>query len=68
MSRTPRIVTTLFGVFLFAMAIAILWVADRPLTAGPILAAIVLALLGVEAVVSALRKRRSLVSRIGPLP
>ena len=63
--RSARIADALFGAFLCAMGVAILWFADRPLSAGPILAAIALALLGVDALSGALRNRPSLVSRIG---
>ena len=61
-----RWVTGLFGIFLLAMAAAIIVVSDR--SAGPVVAAVVLAGLGLDALASAIRNRRSLLSRIGPLP
>jgi uncharacterized membrane protein YqjE len=67
-STGHRMATTLFGIFLVAMAILTLLVADRSTRLGSIAVAAVLAVLGVDAVVSAARNTRSLVSRIGPLP
>lgn len=67
-SRGHRTVTTLFGFFLIVMAIATLLVADASTRLGSIVVAAVLAVLGVDAVISAARDTRSLVSRIGPLP
>lgn len=63
-----RWVTGLFGIFLSGVAIAILLVADRPLGFGVIAAAVGVGVLGVDALVCAFRNRRSLVSRVGPLP
>lgn len=48
------------------LAVAIVVVSDR--TVGPLLAAAVFSVLGIDAIVSALRNKPSLLSRIGPLP
>jgi uncharacterized membrane protein YczE len=67
-SKTARIVTAVFGVFLIVLAIGILLAVEEPIGVGALLAALVVGLLGVDACVSAARNRRSLVERIGPLP
>lgn len=61
-----RLITAAFGAFFTICAIALFLLSDR--TIVPLLAAAVIGLLGVEAIVSAYRCRRSLLSRIGPLP
>jgi hypothetical protein len=61
-----RWVSGVFGVFLVAMAAAIGVYSDR--STGPVVAALLLAGLGLDALVSAIRNRRSLLSRLGPLP
>jgi hypothetical protein len=48
------------------LAVAIVVVSDR--TVGPLLAAAVVSVLGIDAFVSAFRNKPSLLSRIGPLP
>lgn len=58
--------TAAFGLLFAAIAFAIVVLTDRSL--GPMLAAACIGLLGVEAIISALRSRPSLLSRIGPLP
>lgn len=60
------LVTAGFGLLLVAAAIAIAFVSDAGWPAY--LAAAVIGGLGAEAVYSAVRRRRSLVSRIGPMP
>lgn len=65
-SKTFRFVHAAFGLLFAAIAVAIVIVSDRSL--GPILAAIVIGILGVDAVASAIRNKQSLLSRIGPLP
>ncbi len=65
-STTHRFVGAAFGVFFIAVAIALFVLSDR--TIGPLLAAVALGLLGIDAMVSACRNTRSLLSRIGPLP
>ena len=67
-SKTARVVTVVFGVFLVVIAAVILAFADRPLSIGALVASLVVGLLGVDACVSAARSKRSLVERIGPLP
>jgi len=67
-SRTPRVVTALFGVFLIVLAGAILLFVDRSMLFGGVVAALVLGLLGVDACVGAARDKPALVQRIGPLP
>jgi hypothetical protein len=65
-SMTHRLVTAAFGVLFTVIAIIVLIVSD--LTIGPILTAAGLGVLGINAMVSAYRNTRSLLSRIGPLP
>jgi len=65
-SRTNRVVTAAFGLLFTVVSIAIVVVSDR--TVGPMLAAAVFGILGVEAIISAWRNKASLLSRIGPLP
>jgi hypothetical protein len=67
-SKTARIVTAVFGVFLIVLAIGILLAVEEPIGVGALLPALVVGLLGVDACVSAARNKRSLVERIGPLP
>jgi hypothetical protein len=63
-----RIVTGCMGALFVALAIAIVVVVDRPMGPGALAAAFVIGLLGVDALINAVRDRRSLLSRIGPLP
>jgi hypothetical protein len=65
-SKTYRLVTAAFGVLFAVIALVMVVVSDRSL--GPLLVAAVVGILGVDAVVSALRNKPSLLSRIGPLP
>ena len=65
-SSNYRIVTAVFGLFFVVLAVAIVVVSDR--TVGPLLAAVVISVLGIDALASALRNKPSLLSRIGPLP
>jgi hypothetical protein len=51
-----------------AIAIVILASSMQDLSVGPVLAAAVIGGLGIEALLSAARNRRCLLSRIGPLP
>jgi len=67
-SKTARVVTAVFGVFLIVVAVVILLSVDRPMSLGALMASLVIGLLGVDACVSAARSKRSLVERIGPLP
>ena len=65
-SSNYKIVTAVFGLFFVVLAVAIVVVSDR--TVGLLLAAAVVSVLGIDAIVSALRNKPSLLSRIGPLP
>ena len=56
------------GALFVALAIAIIVVVDRPIGLGALVAAMVIGLLGIDALISAVRAKRSLLSRIGPLP
>jgi hypothetical protein len=56
------------GLLLTAVAIAIALLGELSTSIGSLLATLVLGGLGVDALVSAVRRRRSLLSRIGPLP
>lgn len=67
-SRGSRIVTACMGALFAALAIAIIVVVDRPIGLGALVAAMVIGLLGIDALLSAVRAKRSLLSRIGPLP
>ncbi|MDQ1242222.1 MAG: hypothetical protein QG550_1473 [Pseudomonadota bacterium] len=67
-SQGSRIVTGCIGALFVVLAIAIIAVADRPTSPGALFAASIIALLGIDALISAVRATRSLLSRIGPLP
>jgi hypothetical protein len=63
-----RIAAAVIGALFVAIALAIVVTSVHDLSAGPLLTAIVIGSLGVEALFSAARNRRCLLSRIGPLP
>jgi hypothetical protein len=63
-----RVAAAVIGALFVAAALAIVMSSLPDLTTGPVLAAIVIGSLGVEALLSAARNRRCLLSRIGPLP
>ena len=63
-----RIAAVVIGAFFVGIALAILASFVRDLSVGPVLAAVVIGGLGIEALLSAARRRRCLLSRIGPLP
>lgn len=65
-STTYRMVTYAFGVLFVALGVAIFVVAD--LSMGTIVAGILLGGLGLDAVVSAILGKKSLLAWIGPLP
>lgn len=67
-SRSYRWVTAMVGLLFIVLAIAILANADGDRKLGATLAAVVVGGLGVDAMVSAVRNRLSLLARIGPLP
>jgi hypothetical protein len=66
-SPSPR-VESAFGIGFILVAIAIVVYADPGTGVGPWQAAGAVGGLGLEAVIAAARGRRSLLSRIGPLP
>lgn len=63
-----RVAAVLIGALFVGIAVAILVAFMQDLSIGPVLAALVIGGLGVEALLSAARNRRCLLSRIGPLP
>ncbi len=65
-SRAYRTVTCLFGVFFVGLAVAIFIAAE--LSVGVWIAGFVIGGIGLDAVISAIRRRKSLLGRIGPLP
>ena len=65
-SKAYRTVACAFGVLFLALALTIVVVSDISL--GTVIAAAVIGGLGLDAIVSALRNRKSLLARIGPLP
>ncbi len=65
-STAHRLVTAAFGTFFTIVAVALFVISER--TIGPMLAAGGLAIVGINAIVSACRNTPSLLSRIGPLP
>jgi hypothetical protein len=67
-TRSERLVGAGFGVLLLVTSAYLLTSAEVSTGIGATLLAVVIGLLGVDALISAVRKRRSLVSRIGPLP
>ncbi|GEM_PF-2913521 len=66
--KSERIVTTIFGIFFVILAGVILVAAWESTPIGAVVVALIVGLLGAEAIVSAMRDRPSLLSRIGPLP
>ncbi len=68
MSMARRRVDAAFGAFFVAIAITILVVSGWPIALGAVVAASIVGFLGLDAIVGAVRGRRSLLSRIGPLP
>jgi len=63
-----RVADACFGVFFVGLAVAVVVYADAPIDKGVMAVAALLALLGVDGVLAAVADRRSLLSRIGPLP
>lgn len=63
-----RVAAAVIGALFVGIALSILASFMRDLSIGPALTAIVIGGLGIEALISAVRKRRCLLSRIGPLP
>lgn len=64
-----RFVSAAFGLLFVAVAVVVFFLAPvAPYPVGATIAGVVIGALGLEALVAALRNRRSLASRIGPLP
>ena len=63
-----RCAAAVIGALFVGIALAILVSSAHGWSPGPVLAATVIGGLGIEALVSAARNRRCLLSRIGPLP
>lgn len=66
--RPTRWVTAAFGVLFIGLAVAIVALPSIEMSIGPITIAVLLSVLGVDALHGAVRDRRCLLSRIGPLP
>lgn len=66
--RSGRWITAAFGLLFVGIAMAILLSSSSDNRTGAIAAAAVIGVLGIDALISAARNRRSLLSRIGPLP
>ena len=67
-SKQYRIVTFLFGLFFLILAILILVLSGPSPGVGSFFVALIVGGLGLDGIISALRQKRSLLSRIGPLP
>jgi hypothetical protein len=65
-SNVYRTITCAFGVLFLASAIAIFVVSE--VSYGTVVAGVLVGGLGLDAIVSALRNKKSLLARIGPLP
>ena len=67
-ANASRTVTAIFGVFFVILALLILVAAWESSPIGATIVALVVGVLGADAIVSAAQRRTSLLSRIGPLP
>jgi hypothetical protein len=67
-NKAGRVGDAIFGTFFLALAVASLVLAWNTSPIGAVAASLVLGFLGAEAILSAFLGRRSLMSRIGPLP
>ena len=67
-TKTRRLIGILFGVFFVALAVLIIALSEPTNRVAAIAVAIVLGGVGLDLIVSALRRKRSLLSHIGPLP
>ncbi len=65
-SKIYRIVTCAFGVIFGALALAIVVFAEISL--GSLIASVLVGGVGLDAIVCALRNKKSLLAKIGPLP
>lgn len=66
--RVSRTADAIFGTVILLAGVAILLAAWPATPVGAVIAAALVGGLGAEAIVSAVRGRRSLIARIGPLP
>jgi hypothetical protein len=63
-----RIAAAIIGTLFTGIAVAILVYSAHDLSVGAVVASVVIGALGIEALFSAARNRRCLISRIGPMP
>jgi len=66
--RSGRWVTAAFGLLFVGIAMAIVYTSASDYPIGALFTAAVIGLLGLDALIIAARNRRSILSRIGPLP
>jgi len=67
-TRSRRLAGLLFGVFFVALAVLIVVTSEASTRVPAIAVAVVVGGLGLDLIISAIRRKRSLLSRIGPLP
>ena len=67
-TKTSRIVSVLFGLFFVALALVIAVVSNASNILGATAAVVLVGVIGLDLIISAVRGKRSLLSRIGPLP
>jgi hypothetical protein len=67
-TRARKLISILFGGFFVVVAVLIVATSSPSTRLAALAAAIVVGGLGVDLFISALRGKRSLLSRIGPLP
>ena len=67
-TKTRRLIGILFGVFFVVLAVLIIATSDPHTRVAAIAVSIVIGGLGLDLIFSILRRKRSLLSRIGPLP
>lgn len=63
-----RVIGILFGAIFVALALLVVFASEAGTRLGSIAVALVLGGLGLDLILSTLRRKRSLLSRIGPLP
>lgn len=67
-TKTRRMVSMLFGAFFVALAVLIVAISSASTRFGAIAVAVIVGGLGLDLIVCTMRRKRSLISRIGPLP
>lgn len=67
-TRSRRLVGVLFGAFFVALAVLIVVTSEASNRFPSVAAAVVIGGLGLDHIISTIRRKRSLLSRIGPLP